>query len=363
MKKRELLGIFLSVWISQAALAADNFVRPGEETTFIVDQRELKMPKGVPIGQIKGYAATMFQAPCQSCEMGKRMIIDQADNIWFLMTREDKVVRISADNTRMSEFKLPLGSGPYSVGIDSKGVLWLSAHGIEMLLELHPESKKIITHSPPSHGFLVHVNVSPLDDTVYFVQPGANELVSYSHANGFKEFPVPTPQAGPARLDFDSKGTVWFPELYQNKLASLDPANGVFHEWDLPTPKGFPAFVRVDRKDRVWISQPMKDRLVKFDGGAFSEYPIPTRNSIISTHDEDANGLIWFTEGGWRGSAGGNKVGVFDPVTEKIEEMKVPVENAQPAGLVVTKKGDIWFQLSAKGRVVRLRSMANGGQK
>lgn len=346
----------LCLVLAAHATQAQPFVRPGEELTFTVASKTVELAPGKVIGRLRGMTATMFDSPCGSCEMGKRMIVDKDDNVYFLMTREDKVMKIAADNKTMTEYMLPAGSGPYSVGIDSKGILWLSAHGIEMLLELDPQTRKISTHAPKSHGFLVHVNVNPKDDTVFFVQPGANKVVSFTRQAGFREYDVPTPQAGPARLDFDSQGNVWFPELYQNKLAKLEPATGKFTEWDLPTEKGFPAYVRVDKRDHIWISQPMKDKLVVFNRKQFREYDIPTRNSIVSTNEEDRNGLVWMTQGGWRGSAGGNKVAVLDPATGAVEELAIPLKNSQPAGLVITRSGDIWFQLTAKGRVVRLRA-------
>lgn len=353
--KKAALSALALMFVSQPVLAQE-FVRPGEEATFRVEERRAPMPEGQELPRFRGYRVTLFSSPCDSCEMGKRMFLDAHDNVWYLLTREDRIVRVASDNRSFTEYKLPSGSGPYSAAIDKQGKVWISAHGIEMLLELDPETRMISTHAPKSHGFLVHVNYNPVDGKVYFVQPGANLIVSFDRKEGFREYPIPTPQSGPARLDFDSKGMVWFPELYQNKLARLNPKTGKFTEWPLPTAKGFPSYVRVDQHDVVWISQPMKDRIVRFDKRyQFKEYVVPTKDSIVSTTDQDASGLIWFTEGGWRGSAGGNKIGTLDPLSGRFDEMGVPIRNSQPAGIVVTRSGDIWFQLSAKGKVIRLR--------
>jgi streptogramin lyase len=101
----------------------------------------------------------------------------------------------------------------------------------------------------------------------------------------------------------------------------------------------------------------MADRIVKFKDEKFTEFVVPTKNSIVSTQLIDKEGNVWFTEGGWRGSAGGNKVGRLDPNTGKFEELEIPLSNAQPAGIVMTKGGDIWFQLSARGKIVRLKAL------
>jgi virginiamycin B lyase len=331
-------------------------IRPGEEVKFKVQGKTFTPDKPKTFGKINNRIAQLIDTSCQACEMGKIMIADRDDNVWFLLTREDKVVKIEPDTLKMTEYILPLGSAPYSVGIDSKGVLWLSAHGIEMLLEFDPTTQEVISHSPPSHGFLVHVNVDKKSDTVYFAQPGANKIVSFRSDQGFTEFDIPTPQSGPARLEFDREGNVWFPELYTNKLAKLNPATKKFQEWSLPTSDGFPSYARVDKDGVVWVSQPMADRIVKFKDEKITEFVVPTKNSIVSTQLSDNEGNVWFTEGGWRGSAGGNKVGYFDPNTSKFEELEVPLPNSQPAGIVMTKSGDIWFQLSARGKIVRLKA-------
>lgn len=329
-------------------------IKPGQEVQFSVNPLPQVTLTPKVFGTIAGRKAEIFDTKCSACEMGKVMIADADDNVWFLLTREDKIAKVDTKRMVMQEYQLPVGSGPYSAGIDSKGVMWLSAHGIEMLLEFDPKAGKITSHAPPSHGFLVHVNVNKATDTVFFAQPGANMIVSYNRAHGFKEYHIPTPQSGPARLDFDASGKVWFPELYRNKLARLDPETGDVQEWDLPGKDGFPSFARVDGSNAIWVSQPMEDRIVRFSDGKFAEYKVPTENSIVSTQQEDSDGFIWFTEGGWRGSAGGNAVGRLNPKTGHIEELRMPVSNAQPAGIVITKRGDVWFQLSARGKIVRL---------
>ena len=225
-----------------------------------------------------------------------------------------------------------------------------------MLLEFDPKMEKVTTHQPPSHGFLVHIAVDTQRNQVYFAQPGANKIVAFNRDSGFREYPIPTPNSGPARLAVAKDGMVWFPELYTNKLALLDPNNGKITEWDLPTPNGFPSFARISEKDgSIWISQPMADKIVQFKDGKFREYQVPTKDSIVSTQVEDDDGNIWFTEGGWRGSAGGNKIGFLDLGTGTFEELEMPIGNAQPAGITRTNRGEIWFQLSAKGKIVRVK--------
>lgn len=329
-------------------------IRPGDEAEFKIFIEKPAHAAGRIIGTLAGRQIRELDTPAKISGMGKYMAEDPMGNIWFVETREDKIIRIAPDTEEMTAFHIPKGAAPYSVAVDNDGVVWATAHGIEMLLELRPEEGVVRSYQPPSHGFLIHINVDRKTNTVWFTQPGNNQVVSFRLEKGFREYAVPTKQSGPGRLDFDSKGNVWFPELYTNKLARLNPKTGKVSEWALPTPKALPAGVRVEPDDTVWVSEPMADKLATFKNGKWREYTIPTKGSVVSTNITDEQGYVWFTEGGWRGSAGGNKIGRLDPRTGEVEEFALPHENAQPLGMTRGRDGSIWFSLVTGARVCRV---------
>ena len=339
-----------------------NFIKPGQEGKFSVLVRPARATKRNVLGQIGGREVLEFDSTARVGSMGKMMAVDPKGYIWFVESREDMAVRIDPNTLELTDFVLPRGAAPYSIASDSKGTLWITAHGIEMLLELHPDTAEVISHQPPSHGFLIHINVDKVDDTVYFCQPGANLIVSYHPNRGFKQFPIPTPNSGPGRMDFDSKRNVWFPELYTNKLAKLEPSTGKIDEWDLPTKEALPAYSRVDKKDNIWVSMPMADKIGMFRDGVWKEFKIPTKESIVSSNIEDEDGMIWFTEGGWRGSAGGNKIGRLNPKTGEVEELPLATENAQPLGMIIDRNGTIWFEQSSGGKLSRVKPIVGGNK-
>lgn len=335
-----------------------NFIRPGQEGRFNVIVRPARQTRQNVIGDLGGRQVLEFESTARVGSMGKMMTVDPKGYIWFVESREDMAVRIDPNTLELTDYVLPRGAAPYSIASDSKGILWITAHGIEMLLELHPETAEVFSHQPPSHGFLIHINVDTLDNTVYFCQPGSNLIVSYHPKRGFKEFAIPTPNSGPGRMDFDSKHNVWFPELYTNKLAKLDPATGKMEEWNLPTKEALPAYSRVDKHDNIWVSMPMADKIGMFKDGVWKEFKIPTKESIVSSNIEDGDGLVWFTEGGWRGSAGGNKIGRLNPKTEEVEELPLITVNAQPLGMIIDRAGTIWFEQSSGGKIGRIKVVA-----
>ena len=369
-KKSFVLITAISVFYLLPLLAAEQV--SGQEAVPFIKPRQtgkFKVPIGKPkklatrvLGQFGGREILEMDTPVRLGNMGKIMVEDNQGNVWYLETREDLAVKVNPKTLEMTEYYLPRGSGPYSHHVDGKGAHWITAHGIEMLLEFYPDKGEVISHAAPSFGFLIHINVDRRDDTIFFCQPGNNQIVSYHRERGFKEYPIPTPSAGPGRLDFDSKGNVWFPELYADKIAKLDPKTGKFEEWDLPVKHGTPSFCRVDATDTVWISLPMGDRIFSFKDGTFKEYKIPTTGSLVSTTVTDSEGFIWFTEGGWRGSAGGNKIGRLDPKTGKTEEFPIPTPNAQPLGIIIDKTGTMWFEQMNAGKICRIKAVSADAQ-
>ena len=332
----------------------DNHIRYRQQGKFkLTELRTYKVPTKV-IGRIGGREVIELDVSGAKGKMGKILTVDHEGYVWFLESGEDREVRIDPRTLELTEFQLPHGGSPYSIAVDSKGVHWITAHGIEVLLESDPKKGEVTAHVPPSHGFLIHINVDLRDDTVWFTMPSENKVVSFHRERGFKEYEIPTPESGPGRMDFDSKGRVWVPELYTGKLAVLDPRTGQFEEFELPTRHGLPVFCMVDKDDAVWVSEPMADKYARFKDGVWKEFDVPTRNAIVSTALEDYDGSIWFTEGGWRGSAGGNKVARLDPKTGQVEELALPSENAQPVGIARDKYGNIWFQQINAGKITRV---------
>ena len=144
--------------------------------------------------------------------------------------------------------------------------------------------------------------------------------------------------------------------MYANKIARLEPINGKIEEWEIPFKNSLPAFCRVDKAGVIWISEPMADAIQLFKDGKFIKtFKVPTENSVVSTSIEDREGAVWFTEGGWRGSSGGNKIGWLNPASGLIEEFALPTENSQPLGLVMDRDGGMWFEESTLGKLVRIK--------
>jgi streptogramin lyase len=74
------------------------------------------------------------------------------------------------------------------------------------------------------------------------------------------------------------------------------------------------------------------------------EYTTPTPNSMPHSVTVDAKGVAWFSEYDYAS----NRLGRFDPETEKFEEYPVPVPNAAPHTGVVSKDGKFFYVPAAQ---------------
>jgi virginiamycin B lyase len=344
-------GLLLA--LSPQAFVQNSLIRPGREGRYPLTRVDVVRPHITQIGTLAGYEISELHHDVIGTSLGKQMATDSRGGIWYLESRADRLVRIDPADFTMTRYALPAGTAPYSIDSDQKDVLWIASYGSEMLLESHPDESYAVAHRPPSRGFLNHVRVDSRRNVIWFSQPGNNQIVSYEPANGFREYELPQRQAGPGRLDVDADGNVWVPEMYTSRIAKLSVASGEWREWLLPSREALPAFCRVDRAGDVWISETAVDRIARFNGSDFREYAVPTDGSITSTSIADREDRVWFTEGGFRGSQGGNKIAVLDPRSGAVVELLLPTRNAQPVALVRDGTDTIWFGQSAAGRIGR----------
>ena len=334
-----------------------NFIHHGKDGTYAVRVLGRQKSPTTVIGTLRGYEIIEIDSPVRASRLGKLMALDSRGYVWFVESQQDLEVRVDPNTLEMTTFQLPSGIGPYSIDIDAKNRHWIAAYGTEMLVESHPDEGYCIARSPPTPGFINHVRVDSYSNTVWFTQAGVGQLVCFREKCGFVEYPLPTKQAGPGRLDVDREGNVWVPEMYTGRIARLNTQSGQWTEWDLPSENAFPAFCRVDEDGGVWIAETAADKIAYFKDGHFKEFDVPTHGSITSTNVRDSEGYLWFTEGGWRGGASGNKIGVLDPVSGNVAELPLPSKNAQPLGLLCDQEGTIWFQQCTVGKICRAKTI------
>lgn len=156
----------------------------------------------------------------------------------------------------------------------------------------------------------------------------------------------------PHTSDVDSKGNIWFSEMYtSNKIGRLDPNTKKITEWK-PAPQiktnSFYGLV-VDQKDRVWSVGISSSLVVGYDPrtGKWQTFPTPTQPSGPRRVTVDSKGKVWFTE------SIGDALAMLDPDTGKITEYRLSLPHAGQHGVQSDLQDNLWVSLRAYNVLAR----------
>jgi streptogramin lyase len=180
-------------------------------------------------------------------------------------------------NPKTEEFKmLPIGSGVF-FGVDPSGNIWYLSggenRGSTRLNRFDMKTGEVKGWTTPPHAGGYDVAV---DSNGRFVYNGwRTSLIGVfdPKTENFAEYPVPTPQSGPRRGEFDAKGRYWTGLFYGGRLAMFDPDKGEVKDFPLiPDVKPFGApflaayCASVDDKNQiVWTEDFNSGRVYRFD--------------------------------------------------------------------------------------------------
>jgi len=164
-------------------------------------------------------------------------------------------------------------------------------------------------------------------------------------------YPLPTP-GSPHTSDVDSKGNVWFSEMYtSNKIGRIDPRTKKITQWT-PAPSYKTASyygLVVDHKDRVYSAGISSHIVVGYDPRTdkWTTYPTPTQPSGPRRITVDSKDKVWFSE------SIGDALGMLDPDTGKITEYRVALPRAGEHGVQSDLQDNIWVSLRSYNVLAR----------
>jgi streptogramin lyase len=133
------------------------------------------------------------------------------------------------------------------------------------------------------------------------------------------EWQVPSGNAGPAGINVDSTGRVWFTENQTGKLGMLDPTANKIYEWNLPSGSSVnsrniftsPSITYQSTSFRAYFAEKDKDKIAYLDTTA----PTPTVTTTVTstttiiTSTTTTNTANFLTE--WQLPAGSKPVSIF----------------------------------------------------
>ena len=190
---------------------------------------------------------------------------------------------------------LKVASWPHTIRFDSKGMIWFNTFignqigrfdpqtGKWMIVELptevarrdDPKDARI----PAPYG----LDINPLDDSIWFTQVWANKIGRLDPATGQVKT-WNSPVVGPHRARFDNQGGFWIPGIGDGKITRLDTKTMKSDTYRIPTLADdeveAPYVLTVDRRTgNVWVSANQSDRILRFvpKTKKWTSFPLPTR--------------------------------------------------------------------------------------
>ena len=207
----------------------------------------------------------------------------------------------------------------------------------------------IAEYKVPTAGAFPHDPAVDGAGRVYFTEMMADKIGRFDPASAtFAEFKVPTAGCGPHGIVVGSDGIVTFTEIHANKIARFDPAREAFHEY--PTGNAAEPHTPVLTSDReVYFTAPGSDAIARLDiaSGAVATYAVPTPDAVPYGIKLGPDRALYFTE------FGSNKIGRFDLASHLIKEFATPTAESAPRRLWFSKNA-LYFTEFAAGRLGRL---------
>lgn len=258
--------------------------------------------------------------------------------VWFPQLTTNVITRLEPSDGSMQDFPIPYGqlaTGPISAGVavasdmasgPDNGV-WFSMSGTNAIGRIDVATKEIE---------IIPIS-DPLSTVVVLTQiiqrgPGNTMVMSLGEANKIatidvftreiKEYSIPTPAAFPQGVTTDRQGNIWFTETLAQKFGRLNVETGEITEYDI---------LALRTQLPLSLGNPLP-------------FPGPIR--------EGSDGKIYFAQGGFEA---GNKIGQFDPSTNKFKEFVIPTPLAGICDINNSQDGEIWFGEFTGNKIGKLK--------
>jgi cysteine-rich repeat protein len=242
---------------------------------------------------------------------------DHDGNFWITQPGNDTLTKLDVHTGAFTYYPMPKigddqGSYPHTLRFAADGTIWFTLSKSNHVAHFDPTTAQFTYYRlPPSDpaetGLSIPVpygcDVAP-DGTVWFSQLFGQRIGRIDPTTSAITVWKP-PFYGPRRLRIGSDNIVWVPGYGSGVLGRFDPAIERWKVYDLPTGIAGPPFygnseqpyaLNVNRqRGDVWVTGSASDTLIRFepDGERFSAYPVPTRGSYMREVVFDPDGNPW----------------------------------------------------------------------
>jgi len=234
------------------------------------------------------------------------------------------------------------GSHDAFMAMDGKG--WFGSGGSMVSLdpkEQDPVKRLRIYNPAPGQTFGINgIAEDRVRHHIYFADTEHGELGEVNPDTGQITLHMIPLRGFLHSLYGDSKGNIWYANIYGSSVGKYDPATGHVSSYPSITEDIGPYGVTEDHQGNIWIAGVSKGLIARFDPETLTmtEFKTPTPGSGPKRIRADSKDIMWFSE------AANQTIGRLDPKTGVITEFKLPVPNISPYSIWVDRKDEniIW---------------------
>ena len=236
----------------------------------------------------------------------------------------------------ITEYPLPLGSGPQGITTGPDGALWF-AESLANQIGRITTAGAITTYPVPTgpDARPVGITAGP-DGALWFTEYLANQIGRITTAGGITEYPMLTSNSGPIEITAGPDGALWFTEETANQIGRITTAEAIT-EYPVPTENSGLGPIAAGPDGALWFTEYNANQIGRVTTtGAVTEYPVPTPNSMPDGITAGPDGALWFME------YGANQIGRIT-TAEAITEYPVPIASSGPHEITTGPDGALWF--------------------
>jgi virginiamycin B lyase len=315
----------------------------------------MKAPKEIMRSMLEGYSIVVifivsFVLLITTTPIA--MTQKQQDTTSAQLTGQDSL-NSSIEKPSIKEFPVPLGSRPHDVAPSNGTLVWYTAQGSGELGRLDPTTGKT-HHIALGQGSAPHGVIIGPDDAPWITDGGLNAIVRVDPlTEDVKVYPLPLDSSygNLNTATFDHNGTLWF--TGQNGIyGRLDPQVGKIEVFSAPRGPG-PYGISTTTNGTVYFSSLASSYVarINLESGNSSVLEPPTADQGARRVWPDSQGRIWVSE--W--NAG--QLAVYDPITGKWKEWRLPGNNPMPYAVYVDEKDMVWLSDFGANALVRFNPM------
>jgi len=238
-------------------------------------------------------------------------------NMWITQNDEERLAKLDVHTGAFTYYPLPRigddqGSYPHTLRFDAQGRIWFTVTKSNHLARFDPATSeftywRLPPADPAEVGLSIPVpygcDVAP-DGTIWWSQLFGQRIGRFDPTTEVLTAWKP-PFYGPRRLHADQDGIVWVPGYGSGVLGRFDPKIERWKTYDLPTglpvaggegTSETPYSLNANRRTgEVWVNGSDSDTLIRFapKTESFTVFPLATRGSFTREIEFDPDNGAW----------------------------------------------------------------------